>query len=85
MYLDVEIGIGIYVLDFVNSRLQSPVLEDGSIVAGRVCGHGEQGKLDNVGNTSNLSPGFIHRHQPHISQEGITVSPVFVYNQNAAA
>ena len=37
--MDIHIGLGVEVLDFVNSRLQFSVFEDGRGIAGRCGGH----------------------------------------------
>ena len=50
--MDIEVGLGMEVLDLVNFWLQSPAFEDGSGVAGRVQGHGWERKCGNMGNTS---------------------------------
>ena len=49
--MDIQVGLGLKALDLVDPRLQFSVFKDGRGVAGRVQGHGWQGKFDNVGNT----------------------------------
>ena len=40
VYLDVEVGLSVNVLDRVDSRLQLPVFEEGRGITGRVQDHG---------------------------------------------
>lgn len=46
VYVDIEIGLSVNVLNLVDPRLQFSVLEDGAGVAGRVQFHRWQGKVD---------------------------------------
>ena len=69
VFLDVSVGLGENIPDFVNARLQFSVLEDGRGFVGRVLGHGDRVSTTTWGTRVSRDASFIH--PPHFCLYGI--------------